>query len=422
MSTELFMKFAEIRKKIVNNPGFGTLDEIKKAGYCIVRERDGERYFLAKPEELKPLLVRLGDIAEVRRGFTTGANDFFYLEPVDMTVKEVVELARKNPKAPIKVRNGAGWEGEIEAAWLRPVIKSPREIKTIKVRLEDLRYLVFMAPDDVRENIKRYGKSNLVKDFIERNYKLAAQYIEWGESAVYVCTERGCKYRGSESFCPRHGGKKIKLDAFRDRPSCRSRIWWWDLGEQEPSSFIWPMIHNDRPILAAFTQKIIVDHNLFQIKNQDGTRLTALMAATYAVIVRELFGRRNLGEGALKTEGTDIVQLLVISPFSLSFIQHRRLLAQFELLVTRSIRSIFEELGFQLCHQRGCLHPEHPYEYVNPKELTLDQVKKASPDRFELDRIVFDILGLTIKERIEVYRAVVQLVKERLVKARSTRR
>ncbi|MGC9004876.1 MAG: Eco57I restriction-modification methylase domain-containing protein, partial [bacterium] len=64
-------------------------------------------------------LVKLGDIAEVRRGFTTGANDFFYLEPVGMSVKEVAEIGEK--KRLVRVRNGAGWEGEIEAGWLRPV-------------------------------------------------------------------------------------------------------------------------------------------------------------------------------------------------------------------------------------------------------------------------------------------------------------
>ena len=46
-------------------------------------------------------------------------------------------------------------------------------------------------------------------------------------------------------------------------------------------------------------------------------------------------------------------------------------------------------------------------------------MRKASPDRFELDRVVFDVLGLTDEERLAVYRAVAQLVKDRLVKARS---
>jgi len=66
---------------------------------------------------------------------TTDANQFFYLEPVGRTVKGVADLRRQNPMAPVRVKNGAGWDGEIEAAWLRPVIQSPREIQAPRVRL-----------------------------------------------------------------------------------------------------------------------------------------------------------------------------------------------------------------------------------------------------------------------------------------------
>jgi hypothetical protein len=378
------MKFAEIRDRIANNPGFKTLEEVKQAGYQIVKERDGDRYFLAKPKELHPLLVRLGDIAEVRRGFTTGANEFFYLEPIGMTVKEVAELAEEDPMAPVRVKNSAGWEGEIEAGWLRPVIKSPREIKTLKVRLEDLRYLVFMPPDDVRSRIKR-GIQNLL-----RGYPKAAAYIRWGEDQGYP-----------------------------SRPTCASRERWWYLGEREMASFVWPMIHNDRFLVITYDAHIVVDHNLFEIRSQSGSTLTGLMAAVYEIVIRELIGRSNLGQGALKTEGVDIVRLYAINPSVLPIEYQQLLLSTYERLARHPIRNIFEELGFELCHQRRCSHPEHPYERVKPEALTLEQVRQASPDRYELDSVVFDVLGLTEEERLEVYRAVVQLVKERLLKARS---
>ena len=148
-------------------------------------------------EKGKDQLVRLGDIAEVRRGFTTGANEFFYLEPVGRTVKEAAALREKAPRAPVRVRNGAGWEGEIEAAWLRPVIKSPREIRTLRVRLEDLRYLVFMPPEDIRKAIDQGRQPPLSR------YPKAAAYIRWGERQGYPT-----------------------------RPTCASRQWWWDLGER----------------------------------------------------------------------------------------------------------------------------------------------------------------------------------------------
>jgi hypothetical protein len=73
-------------------------------------------------------------------------------------------------------------------------------------------------------------------------------------------------------------------------------------------------------------------------------------------------------------------------------------------------------LGFEVGREQ---HSEHPYEQVTPEALTLEQVQRASPDRFELDAVIFDVLGLTDDERLAVYKAVAQLVKDRLVKARS---
>ncbi|GAI27884.1 unnamed protein product, partial [marine sediment metagenome] len=63
---------------------------------------------------------------------------------------------------------------------------------------------------------------------------------------------------------------------------------------------------------------------------------------------------------------------------------------------------------------------EHTFKELgtsSPDEASLDKVK---PDRRELDRIVMgDILGLTDDEQLEVYRAVVDLVKSRIEKAKS---
>jgi hypothetical protein len=41
------------------------------------------------------------------------------------------------------------------------------------------------------------------------------------------------------------------------------------------------------------------------------------------------------------------------------------------------------------------------------------------PDRREFDKIVFEALGLTEEEQLEVYRAVLELVKNKLLKAKS---
>ena len=280
--------------------------------------------------------------------------------------------------APVRVRNGAGWEGEVEAAWLRPVIKSPREIKTLRVRLEDLHYLLFMKPDGI-ERVFDLG------DFVifTPDYPLASAYIEWG-------VEQG----------------------YPNRPTCASRQWWWDVGTPPLSNFLWTMTYRER-FFVAKNNIAFVDARLYDIFCSE--EIGAFLNTTFCLFWMELQARGYGGGGGpvdVKVyEVNEIRVPLLLSKPNPNFVRIFNRLSQ--------VRSIFEELGFALCRERRCSHPEHPYEHVRPETLTLEQVRRASPDRFELDRVVFDVLGLTDEERREVYRAVAQLVKDRLVKARS---
>jgi hypothetical protein len=113
------------------------------------------------------------------------------------------------------------------------------------------------------------------------------------------------------------------------------------------------------------------------------------------------------GLGALSVNSDDVQTQLVL--YSIIYDKHIKVL-------TRPIKSIFEELGFQKCTQRNCNHPEHPYEHVKHEEIVFDRIM---PDRRELDKIVFEALCLTEEEQLEVYRAVIELVKNRLLKAKS---
>ena len=331
-----------------------------------------------------PLLVPLGEIAEVRRGFTTGANEFFYLQPVGMSVKDIVELQGIAPTTPVRVRNDAGWEGEIEAGWLHPVIKSPREIRTLRVRLEDLSHLLFMPPKEVREGIRARNLKPL------KQYPNALAYIRWGERQGY-----------------------------HQRPTCKSRNPWWDVGERAFPQIVWVKSVNDNHRQAFIPFEALVDQRLYELAPEEPEILTCCLNSAVFFLAKELTSRVNLGEGALDTAVYEANQCIVLNPSVLSNKQRERLLPAFHRLCERPVRSIFEELGFELCRKRRCDHPEHPYEQVTPEALTLEQVQRASPDRFELDAVIFDVLGLTDDERLAVYKAVAQLVKDRLIKARS---
>ncbi|RKU39107.1 hypothetical protein C6496_03330 [Candidatus Poribacteria bacterium] len=118
-------------------------------------------------EKGKEKLVRLGDIAEVRRGFTSGANDFFYLNE---------ERIQK-------------WE--IEAEYLKPVIKSPRECKSICIDPSRMQFKLFMCHAD---------KAALTGT-------AALEYIKWGE-----------------------------LQGYHRRSTCKSRARWWQSTNESGNS------------------------------------------------------------------------------------------------------------------------------------------------------------------------------------------
>ncbi|MFN4034354.1 MAG: hypothetical protein ACK4ME_12190 [Fimbriimonadales bacterium] len=201
------MTVADILPKIANlqdaereaGAPLRTPDALRAQGYRLVQERDSDRCFLAHQNQLQPLLARLGDIAEVHFGIKTGANEFVYLEPVGTTVAQVMA---GEAGATVRVKNSAGWQGEIETDWLRPVIKSPRELKTLRVRPEDLRYLVFMPHDDLRPELPQLAVSGKLKN----RYPKAWAYIHWGESKGY-----------------------------QKRSTCTGRPKWWDLGDRKPA-------------------------------------------------------------------------------------------------------------------------------------------------------------------------------------------
>ncbi|MGC8743150.1 MAG: Eco57I restriction-modification methylase domain-containing protein [Verrucomicrobiia bacterium] len=145
----------------------------------------------------------------------------------------------------------------------------------------------------------------------------------------------------------------------------------------------------------------------------------AFCNSTVAAGLNELIGNVPWGLGAVSVNGPDVGLFPVIDPTDLTLQTISRLIDAFEALSKRVVRTVFEELGFPLCKELHCSHVNHPYEHIIPSAASLDRVRQASPDRFALDEVVFDVLGLTAGEREAVYEAVVGLVRARLEKAQS---
>ena len=198
-------------------------------------------------EKGKDKLVRLGDVAEIRRGFTTGANEFFYLD--DERIQE--------------------WG--IESEFLKSVIKSPRECKSILVDPSQLQFKLFMCHAD---------KATLAGT-------AALEYIESGESQRY-----------------------------HRRPSCKGRVRWWDLGKREiPTlSFNYLISSTARTL---YTQNNCYTSDNFQEVHTDSSLVVPLCASLNSSLFQlmvNMAGRSNFGGGLLKIQTYEISELLCLDP------------------------------------------------------------------------------------------------------------
>ncbi|MBM3239056.1 SAM-dependent DNA methyltransferase [Candidatus Poribacteria bacterium] len=296
-------------------------------------------------EKGKDKFVPLKEVAEVRFGIKTGANEFFYL-----TENEIKERGIEEEFWMHKDEKG-NWVPNY-------VIKSPRECKSIVVNPKDLKYRVLMIHKD-KEDLK---DTNVLK------------YIEEGE---------------------RKG--------FHKRPTCAGRgERWYDLGIWEKPDIVWSDAYNDRYGVYN-TNKTWADKRFFYITLHDKTEFISILAflnSTIIPLMIEIDGITNLGEGAVYTNVYWLEKLFI--PVGVSRIQklRNRLKIALDNIQSRKILSVFDEIAAS-----------------SPEEVSLDKVK---PDRRELDKIIMgEILGLTDEKQLEVYRAVVDLVKSRIEKAKS---
>lgn len=262
-------------------------------------------------------LVRLGDVAEVKRGFTTGANKFFYLN--DQRIQE--------------------WG--IEDEFLKPVIKSPQECNSIPIDPSQLKFKLFMCGAD---------RTDLAGT-------AALEYIKWGES-----------------------------EGFDQRPSCRGRARWYDLGEWEYPDMLWSDAYSDRFGCFENIGDYFGDKRFFLIKFKEENLVTrAYLNSTIIPVLIETEGITNLGEGVIYTN----VYWLKTLPILEESCVENEIRQCYETMKTREILPIFDEI--------------------------------QQPDRRALDALIFDALDLTQEEQEEMYEAVAHLVETRLRKAQSLR-
>ncbi len=238
--------------------------------------------------EKRNTFIKLKDIARVLRGFTTGANEFFYLS--EPTIKR-----RRIGKEFWMEKNE---QGEWEPNYL---IKSPRECKRLVVDKETLEKRVLMIH---KQRDKLYGRK-------------IWRYIREAE-------EKGV----------------------HKRSTFQSRSKWYDLGQWEKPGLLWPDAYNDRYGVydpnGAWADKRFFYINLNDIQMKPAVQ--AYLNSTLIPLFIEIEGITNLGEGAVYTNVYQL-QSLPVPRNLMDFCGD--LSEVLEALKKRQLSSIFVELGAQ---------------------------------------------------------------------------
>ncbi len=344
-----------------------TYKELKEAGTVYEDENDrklgngiyegdkwGGKYLRAPDifftilEKGKDKLVRLGEIAEVRRGFTTGANEFFYLKPIDKTIKEVVEISKKDKDALISVKSNSGWIGEIEAQYLKPVIKSPKELSKIKICLEELNLLAFMC-------------SKKKNDLRNTN---ALKYIEYGEKNEY-----------------------------QERPTLKSRNNWWDLGIID-YAIVYPSTHN--PSWAVFLNDrfYLMDKVFYGISSKKFKEIWSFLNSTLALFQAEFYGYSLMGGGGsfITVEDLSNIKAMIIEELP-NYCYN---------LSERDYKPIFTELGFDKTEPIRSQEPNPLPDRKALDDIIFDALSLTEAERKEVYWSVAEL----VKNRLDKARSV----------------
>jgi type I restriction-modification system DNA methylase subunit len=214
-----------------------------------------------------PKMIKLGEIAGIRRGFTTGADSFFYLD------EEKVKL----------------WG--IERKYLKKVITSPQNIG-VQIKPEDIKEWVLMVHEDKKE--------------LQSKGARVLKYIEYGENVE-------TRIRGG-----RRGGASVK--GYHNLSTLKTRKRWYDLGERKTASILFARKMWERCIFTLNKADAHAHQCFYEIhpySEEYLTTLVGLLNSSVTGLISELHGR-FYGGGVLELTVYELKDLPVLNPSELS--------------------------------------------------------------------------------------------------------
>ena len=236
-------------------------------------------------ERARGRMAPLREMAEISRGFTSGADRFYCVR--DVTQRHLDDIpdpqafidrwgiSRKDTRRIRIVRDGVGVEHLVERRFLEPELHTLMEVKRALVRKGDVGRMVINAS---------VSRARLRRTHL-------ADYVAYAEREGW------------------NAGSTIASRA-RTRP-------WYDLGlrpRRERAPLIWSKSQQYRHAVPLNRDRLAVNCNLYDVWPFDNPKtevLWAVLNSTVTVLAKHQFGRAAGVEGNLKTEVVDVNMMLV---------------------------------------------------------------------------------------------------------------
>jgi hypothetical protein len=315
--------------------------------------------------------VRLGEVAEIKRGITSGCDAFFM--PRDVTEEVLAELGKGLPwrdlglLTPCKLkeveegkvrilRAGDNTLHPIEREFIRPEVHSLMQVDRPVIRAADCDRVVLWVNQELQEIAHTY----------------AAKYIRWGARQTFA-------------------SKKSKPVKLPERSTCAARPLWYDVTTDNVGIAFWPKAQQYRHIIPANPEGVVCNCNLYTVvpgisDAATKTALVAILNSTIVAMMKCFYGRYAGTEGALKTEVCDTVLLEIPDPRGVSVALANRMREAIESMARRKVTHLVQETMLR-CHTE-----EHMREILaRPIELSQEL---QQPDRRMLDDAVFEMIGV----------------------------
>lgn len=322
--------------------------------------------------------VRLGEIATIKRGITSGCDAFFMPRNVSAKLLEenpseiewrVLPLMRRCKREEVEsgrvviVKCGDGTLHPVEGKYVRPEVHSLMQVNRPVVTPDQLDRVVLWVSEDLKE--------------IKGTH--AWHYINWGSKQTFA-------------------SKKSEAVPVPQRSTVAGREPWYDLTGLEPGFGFWPKTQKYRHIVPWNPTRLSCNCNLYDIHSMgvvdhEQDALMGVLNSTLVGLFKHFYGRYAGSEGTLKTEIVDTLMLEVPSPKDAPEELCQRLGKALEAITAREVTHLVEQ-QFLDCHTESGMRELQATPLRLPVEL-------QRQDRRELDLLVFELLGLSDAKRRE---------------------